>query len=147
MQRRNTRQRQLVLEAVRRACDHPTADEIYLTVRQHDERISRGTVYRNLNLLADEGVIQLIKAPGGSRFDGRTDRHAHLVCSACGAVSDLDLPYDDALDRDAAAQTDYAGVVHYTLFEGICPTCARGDEASAEMQETAVDGDLSEAQR
>ena len=53
MERRNTRQRQLVLEAVQELCDHPTADEIYLRVREQDDHISRGTVYRNLHLLAD----------------------------------------------------------------------------------------------
>ena len=55
VQRRNTRQRKLVLDAVRQSYNHPTADEIYNAVRAQDDKISRGTVYRNLNLLADAG--------------------------------------------------------------------------------------------
>ncbi len=55
VQRRNTKQRKLVLDAVRQSYNHPTADEIYNAVREQDDRISRGTVYRNLNLLADAG--------------------------------------------------------------------------------------------
>ena len=55
VQRRNTRQRKLVLDAVRQSYNHPTADEIYNVVRAQDDKISRGTVYRNLNLLADAG--------------------------------------------------------------------------------------------
>ena len=63
VQRRNTRQRKLVFDAVRQSYNHPTADEIYNVVRAQDDKISRGTVYRNLNLLADAGEILSIKTP------------------------------------------------------------------------------------
>ena len=76
VQRRNTRQRKLVLDAVRQSYNHPTADEIYNVVRAQDDKISRGTVYRNLNLLADAGEILSIKTPGGSRFDRTIEPHA-----------------------------------------------------------------------
>lgn len=124
VQRRNTRQRQLVLDAVLSRCDHPTAEEIYLAVRALDGRISRGTVYRNLNLLAAEGAIQVVKTPGGSRFDRRTDPHAHIACSSCGRVDDLALAYDAGLDEDAARESGYRGISHYALYEGVCPECA-----------------------
>ena len=68
VQRRNTKQRKLVLDAVRQSYNHPTADEIYNVVRAQDDKISRGTVYRNLNLLADAGEILSLKTPGGSRM-------------------------------------------------------------------------------
>ena len=55
MQYRNTRQRKIVLEAVQEHHDHPSADQIYLEIRTKDPRISRGTVYRNLNILSEEG--------------------------------------------------------------------------------------------
>ena len=121
--RRNTKQRQLVLDAVRSRCDHPTADEIYLSVRGVDDHISRGTVYRNLNLLASEGEIQAVHVRGGDRFDLRRDRHAHIVCSECGAVIDAPLPYDGALDDELAAETGYALTSHVTTFVGVCPAC------------------------
>lgn len=83
VQRRNTKQRKLVLDAVRQSYNHPTADEIYNAVRAQDDKISRGTVYRNLNLLADAGEILSIKTPGGSRFDRTIEPacayHLHLV--------------------------------------------------------------------
>ena len=78
-ERRNTRQRQLVLEEVRSRHDHPTAEQIFDEVHKVDEHLSRATVYRNLHLLADEGIILSIKAPGGERFDLRTDEHAHVI--------------------------------------------------------------------
>ena len=74
VQRRNTRQRKLVLDAVRQSYNHPTADEIYNVVRAQDDKISRGTVYRNLNLLADAGEILSIKTPGAAASIARSSR-------------------------------------------------------------------------
>lgn len=92
VQRRNTRQRKLVLDAVRQSYNHPTADEIYNVVRAQDDKISRGTVYRNLNLLADAGEILSIKTPGGSRFDRTIEPHAHIICTSCSRVIDVRSP-------------------------------------------------------
>ena len=121
MERRNTRQRQLVLEAVQQLCDHPTADEIYLRVREQDDHISRGTVYRNLHLLADTGEILSVKTPGGERFDRRMDQHAHLVCSECGSV--IDVPDQADFCRQIERSTGYSGVSTSTILTGVCPAC------------------------
>lgn len=125
VQRRNTHQRQLVLDTVLARNDHPTAEDIYLDVRARDEKISRGTVYRNLNLLEESGAIQSVHVPGGNRFDWRTDDHAHVTCMICGAVQDAPLAYDDAVDERAADETGYAITSHNTVFYGICPACQR----------------------
>ena len=79
MQYRNTRQRKIVLEAVQEHHDHPSADQIYLEIRAKDPRISRGTVYRNLNILSEEGQITHVKVPGADRYDCRTDFHLSLI--------------------------------------------------------------------
>ena len=124
VRRRNTRQRQMVLEDVLSRGDHPSAEDVYLAVREHDDHISRGTVYRNLNLLADEGAIRVIKTPQGNRFDRRRDAHAHITCTSCGKIFDLALPYDRALDGRARRETGFTNVTHNALFEGTCPDCA-----------------------
>ncbi len=124
-QRRNTRQRQLVLEAVRARCDHPSADQIYLDVRAIDDKISRGTVYRNLNILGRQGAILHVKLPQTDRFEARLDTHYHLVCTKCGTVCDLPLPYQKELDEQAAEKTGYTIERHRTYFEGLCPDCRR----------------------
>lgn len=136
MERRNTRQRQLVLDVVRELRDHPTADEVYLKVRERDVHVSRGTVYRNLHVLAEEGDILSVKMPGGERFDLRTDRHAHLVCTECGSVVDVPAPdYGDYRER-VARQTGYANVKATTLLTGLCPDCqAKADRAAAAQGE------------
>ena len=76
-QQRNTRQRQLVLDAVRSRQDHPTAEQIYQSVRERDAHVSRGTVYRNLNLLCEKQDIYRVVMADCDRFDLRADPHHH----------------------------------------------------------------------
>ena len=123
IQRRDTKQRQLVLDAVRERHDHPTADDIYLTVREKDSRISRGTVYRNLSLLSDEDEIAHIKVPGADRYDLRTDHHYHMICIKCSKVIDVPIPYNSEIDDVVGSETGYSVKHHSLIFEGICPEC------------------------
>ncbi|MEA5051705.1 MAG: transcriptional repressor [Oscillospiraceae bacterium] len=122
-QLRNTRQRRLVLDAVRARCDHPSAEDICADVRAADAHISRGTVYRNLNILARGGDILHVKVPGVDRFDRRTQLHYHLLCTGCGKLTDVPAPYDASLDEALAAGTGYRVARHRMLFEGLCPDC------------------------
>ena len=137
---RNTRQRKLVLDAVCARCDHPTAEDIYNDVHAIDERVSRGTVYRNLNLLDESGQIMVVRTNGAMRFDGRTDAHNHLVCRVCGAVVDAPLPYDATMDEAVAARTGYAIEMHTTVFEGVCPACREAEEAVGAAGELGAQG-------
>lgn len=123
MQRRNTRQRQVVLDVVRGRCDHPTAEQIYQAVAERDPKISRGTVYRNLAVLAQGGEILQIEAPNANHYDLRCDPHHHLICTACGHVVDVEVEYHPELDDDVAQATGYVVSGHQTLFKGVCPNC------------------------
>ena len=122
-QRRETRQRQLILKAVRARRDHPSADQIYLDVREIDSRISRGTVYRNLNCLADDREITHVRVPGADRYDFRTTLHYHLICMECGSVIDMPFAYQTELDKLAEERTGFSINRHRTVYEGICPVC------------------------
>ena len=128
MIRKNTRQRALVLEAVRGRTDHPNADDIYLDVKKRDPKISRGTVYRNLRVLSESGDITHVKVPSADRFDLRLDRHYHLICKECGRVVDVEIPYSEDYDRIAAEQSGFVVERHRTVFEGLCPGCAKQHE-------------------
>ena len=123
-QKRNTKQRQLVLEAVRSRCDHPSADEIYLSVREEDDKISRGTVYRNLNILAEDDEILHVRVPAADRYDLRTDRHYHMFCTGCGAVCDAPVAYNESYD-DMAESSGFKIERHRMIFEGLCPECIK----------------------
>ncbi|MBN2508691.1 MAG: transcriptional repressor [Spirochaetales bacterium] len=96
--KRNTQQRQVILRLLSARKDHPTAEELYQEVRQEMPRVSMGTVYRNLDLLARKGEIRRIDgAAGPSRFDPVNDNHPHYRCPGCNRV--FDLPRDLSLER------------------------------------------------
>lgn len=122
---RNSRQRQLIFDTVMEHCDHPTADDIYLEVRAKDGKISRGTVYRNLGLLSEDGQITNVKVPAADRYDSRADRHYHLFCTGCGRVFDAPLSYHEEYDILVAQDTGFQISRHRMIFEGLCPDCAK----------------------
>ena len=124
-QQRNTRQRQLVLDAVRSRRDHPTAEQIFQSVHRADIHISRGTVYRNLNLLCDNQEIFRVVMSDCDRFDLRTDPHYHMRCVVCGQVQDVDSPYHREYDEALAHRTGYQILRHRLVVEGICPDCQK----------------------
>ncbi len=120
--KRYSRQRELIYQALCHTREHPTAEMLYQTLKPDNPSLSLGTVYRDLNLLAQEGLITRMPFPV-ERYDADTAPHPHLSCRRCGGVCDLELPYDSALDR-AAEQTGCRVDGHTTLFTGLCSRCA-----------------------
>ena len=116
-------QRSLILEYVKQSTDHPTAEEIYQALKDCFPGLSRCTVYRNLNLLSDDGIIFKLPLPV-ERFDGFTNPHPHLICSGCGSVHDLKIDYDSGLDQLASESCGYQIQRHESFFFGLCPGCA-----------------------
>jgi Fur family peroxide stress response transcriptional regulator len=87
---RDTKQRRVVYETVKGTLSHPTADWIFDHVRMTMPKISLGTVYRNLAVLKDEGVIrEIYGSDRRSHYDAQTESHAHFICSECGAIADV----------------------------------------------------------
>lgn len=123
---RLTAQRQIILEELGKVTSHPTANEVYDMVRKRLPRIGLGTVYRNLELMAETGLILKLEVGGTQkRFDATTNLHYHVRCSECGRVDDIELPVQSKLDRLAAKACDYQILGHHIEFSGICPDCAR----------------------
>lgn len=124
MEKRNTIQKQMVLDAVAQLHNHPTAEEVYAYVAQRFPTISKATVYRNLSGLGDDGRLLHIRMPDGAdRFDHTLMPHNHIACSRCGSICDVPQKSDEAIDRAAAAATGYSGVTHSIVFRGVCPAC------------------------
>lgn len=126
--RRNSKQRTLVYEAVCASHQHPNAEEVYETVRQKLPEISLGTVYRNLNLLEEMGMIVRIQTSGGAdRFDADTTPHPHLICSECGKVVDLDCNIDQEVQQlKQALEKSGANVQKIQLrIWGLCDQCSQ----------------------
>lgn len=121
---RHSNQRDAILKELCSRTDHPTADELFISVRKRIPNISLATVYRNLSLLADEGIILKLTCDGSAdHFDGTTSQHYHLYCKECRRLFDLDLHEFDYLDRLAAS--NYKGKIesHSITFFGICENC------------------------
>lgn len=121
-----SRQRASIKEYLLQTHEHPTADTVYLHVKKEFPNISLGTVYRNLNLLADMGEAQKIPTPhGGDRFDGRTDFHYHVICTSCGNVSDLELSPEHITEINQLAGRHFDGQIdsHSMIFNGLCTHC------------------------
>lgn len=103
---------------------HPTAETVYLDMKEKFPNISLGTVYRNLNCLADNGdIIRISSRNGPDRYDGKIEPHYHFICTECGNVLDLDLPPQTKLNELAGAHFQGSIVNHETHFFGLCPKC------------------------
>jgi len=133
----NTNQRRIIIEELRRIKCHPTADELYEIVRQRLPSISLGTVYRNLELLADCGEILKLEFAGRQRrFDGDIRRHCHLRCLHCGSVEDIRIPGVELLERELdkflggrirAAQLEFTGYCRDCAAKlGVTPSASAG---------------------
>ncbi len=121
---RMTTQRQVILEELKKLKTHPTAGELCQIVRERLPRISLGTVYRNLEILSRQGMIQKLEVGGTEmRFDGATHNHYHLRCLHCGRVDDLDMEVVAGLEQRAGEISDYDIIGHRLEFVGICPQC------------------------
>jgi len=112
------------LDVLKGTTSHPTAEWVYEEARKRVPRLSLGTVYRNLRLLAERGDIQELElGMPFARFDGNPQNHYHFVCQGCGRVFDVDFPPDDALHRRVAEQTGFGIAFHSLSFYGLCRDC------------------------
>lgn len=121
-----SRQRESIKEFLQDRTDHPTADTVYMNIREIYPNISLGTVYRNLSLLASMGEIRKITCEDSAdRFDAMTEPHYHVICRQCGRVEDLPMQWEEGLEERAAGC--YGGTIesHTTCFYGICPDCLK----------------------
>ena len=123
---RMTRQRQVILEALRAAETHPTGDEVYRLARRRLPHISLGTVYRNLEQLSEAGLIRKLELGGTARrFDHRMEEHHHLRCLECGKVEDVSVEPAVGIEEAVEAESGYEVVEHRLELVGYCPHCRR----------------------
>lgn len=122
---RYSRQRELIYQALVSTDQHPTAEMLYHWLKPENPNLSLGTVYRNLNLLADAGTITRM-AFLVERYDANTEPHPHFRCRCCGKVYDLEgVVYDKAVDVRVAATSGHDVEGHELIFSGKCANCTR----------------------
>jgi Fur family peroxide stress response transcriptional regulator len=121
-----TNQRRTVLEVLLQRSDHPTADQIFEAVRERSPQISRRTVYRVLDTLAELGLIRRAQHPGATaRFDGKTRRHHHLVCMRCNRIVDLESPRWDDISLPKGKPQGFEICDFSVQLMGTCPDCRK----------------------
>lgn len=122
---RLTGPRRVILEVVRSTTAHPSAAQVYARVRRRLPRVSLATVYRNLRLLAAEGLLLERADVAGLRFDGRTDRHDHFTCVSCRRIFDLPSGAAARALGGAPARGGFEVFERRIEFYGRCPGCRR----------------------
>ena len=119
--RKKSRKREAMLAALRATTEHPTAEMLYNTLKPEYPELSLGTVYRNLSVLAEEGLV----VNGQERYDARVEPHTHLICRRCARVIDL-LELEDAISGMYGEIEHRFGCLpesHTLTVSGLCPNC------------------------
>ncbi len=124
---RMTHQRRMILEELKKSFEHPSACELYKKVREKLPHISLGTVYRNLEILTEQGLIRKLEmASGQRRFDAGMPDHNHILCISCGRLDDVpaDLDVDlETVQRTVGHATGFKDIGWNVGFHGLCPDC------------------------
>lgn len=121
---RFTAQRSAVYVALGSSLSHPTADEIFTSVRQRIPDISLATVYKALEAFVSCGLaLKLTIGDGPARYDGRTEAHEHVRCLSCGRVADVDDVNLSSWLDSVARKTDFEIVSYRLELLGHCARC------------------------
>ena len=92
--------------------------------KRRNPNVSLGTVYRNLNLLSDNGLLRKIAMPNApDRFDGRIDEHYHMICRSCGSIFDLEADVLPQLTNNIMRGSGFVVQKAHLVVEGICKEC------------------------
>ncbi|MEK3936431.1 peroxide-responsive transcriptional repressor PerR [Sporosarcina sp. FSL W7-1349] len=124
---RITPQRHAILEYLISSEAHPTADEIYKALEQDFPSMSVATVYNNLRVFRNAGLIkELTYGDSSSRFDFVTHDHYHIICEHCGKIVDFHHPGLEEVEHFASHVTGFKVNTHRLEVYGTCPSCAEG---------------------
>ena len=119
-----TKQREVVLQVIREASEHLTANEIFDNAKILLPTISFATVYNSLRFLKDVGHIAEIQfGNGASHYDRKLTRHDHAICNKCGKLVDLELDFPSELVQTAAVASNFKPESLEFTLRGICPEC------------------------
>ena len=123
--RKYSKQREIVLDILRKSYAHPTAEEIFSEAREIDSNISLGTVYRNLEILTEDQIIEKIPTSAGKdRYDLKKSKHHHAICDKCGKVIDFNCNIDmKKLQKEINTQVGFTLNQDEIRIIGICENC------------------------
>lgn len=129
MQLRMTNQREIILRELKKSKRHLSADELYDIVKKFMPRISLATVYRNLEILSEMGVIRKLEISGRQkRFDYDVSDHDHIYCALCHRVDNLNIERDNVDSEQLGVEAGYAITGYRVEVIGICPECRKKEK-------------------
>lgn len=121
---RITDQRKAILSYLISTDTHPTAEKIYEVIRKEVAVTSLATIYNNLNLFVQKGLVKKIKAKDEAiHFDFFMEKHYHVICECCGKIVDLYYPQLTEFEQYAEEKTGFQITAHAVEIYGTCPEC------------------------
>ena len=133
---RKTHQREIILDELGKCKTHPTADELYERIKKKLPRISLATVYRNLEILSEAGLIRKLEISGRQkRFDWDPLEHDHVFCTQCQRVDNVASPGNLSSRLGPTQDTGYRITGCRIEFFGLCPKCRQQHEINHEKGE------------
>lgn len=128
--RRSSKKRQAVYDALCATHSHPSAEQLFSTLKPSIPELSLGTVYRNLDVLMQDGlIISVGKVNGQERYDANVKPHAHLVCSCCGKVDDFfgELKLPEYAELESVTGWELSS--HSLTYAGLCEDCVKSKKS------------------
>lgn len=124
---RMTPQRHAILAYLLDAMNHPTADEIYKALEGQFPNMSVATIYNNLRVFKDAGLVkELTYGDASSRFDANVEEeHYHVICSGCGTIRDFQFPYLTEAEQAATTLSGFKVLGHRMEVYGLCEECQK----------------------
>ena len=130
MQLRMTNQREIILRELKKSKRHLSADELYDIVKKFMPRISLATVYRNLEILSETGVIRKLEISGRQkRFDFDVSDHDHIYCIMCHKVDNLNIARKSVDSEQLGVEAGYSITGYRVEVIGICSECQKKDKS------------------
>lgn len=120
-----SKQKEEIFKFIKTSKNHPTAEEVYLGLNETNSNISRGTVYRNLNILVEKGLVKRISISGlPDRFEFIIEPHNHAICTECGKVFNFHYELDnEKLKKIVSKETNLEVFSNEFTIYGICNSC------------------------
>lgn len=123
---RMTPQRHAILSYLMGSMAHPTADEIYKSLSPSFPSMSVATIYNNLRLFVEAGLVrELTYGDASSRFDADLSDHYHAICKCCGRIVDFEYPPLLEVERAASKTTGFTVEGHRMEIYGVCDLCVK----------------------
>ena len=123
---RLTESRKAVIRYLMMSDQHPSADVIYYDLLPDNPGMSLATVYNNLKVLVEEGIVSEIKVNNDNTtyYDFMGHDHLNLICERCGKIDDVDIEVPD-VRAEAREKSGYVITKCQTTVYGLCPECQK----------------------